>query len=89
MANAERAADIYTSVAPALDKEVTRLAVSSFAKAFEHPSQTKNGLGFIDAGDLEATREIAVRLADLKPSLELKSVYTNEFIQAAPVFPGK
>jgi NitT/TauT family transport system substrate-binding protein len=89
MQEPDQAADIYTAVAPALNKEATRAAVKSLMKTFNHPGQIKNGLGYIDPKDLEVTYDIAQKFADMTPLRDLKSAYTNEFVTASPVFPPK
>ena len=85
--NPEKAADIYTSLAATLDREATRAAVKSFARSFTHPSQAKHGLGYIDPAAVETTHDIAVRFSGLPPLKDLKAVYTNEHVLAAPLFP--
>lgn len=89
MRDPDQAADVYTAIAPALNREATRAAVRSLMRSFNHPGQIKNGLGYIDPKDLENTHETAVNFAEMKPLPDLKAVYTNDFVNSVGVFPPK
>ena len=65
---------------PLLDASVAKAEVLFVKDLMESPEAKQHGLGYMDEAKMRETRDTTLRLFDVKKSVELKDLYTNEFL---------
>jgi NitT/TauT family transport system substrate-binding protein len=65
---------------PLLDAGVAKAEVLFVKELMESPEAKKHGLGYMDEAKMRETRDTTLRLFDVKKTVELKDLYTNDFL---------
>ena len=65
---------------PLLEADVARAETLLVRDLMESPEAKKHGLGYMDEAKMRETRDTMLRLFDVKKTVELKDVYTNEYL---------
>jgi NitT/TauT family transport system substrate-binding protein len=65
---------------PLLDADVARAETLLVKDLMESPEARKHGLGYMDEAKVRETRDTMLRLFDVKKTVDLKDVYSNDYL---------
>jgi len=82
-AHPDEAVDLVRKDNPLLDAKVARAEIPLVRDLMESPEAKRHGLGYMDEAKMRETRDTTLRLFDVKKTVELKDVYTNEYLPRA------
>ena len=79
-ANPDEAVALLRKDNPLLEAAVAKAEILFVKELMESPEAKKHGLGYMDEAKMRETRDTTLRLFDVKKSVDLKDLYTNEFL---------
>ena len=78
--NPDEAVTLVRKDNPLLVAKVAKAEILFVKDLMESPEAKKNGLGYMDEAKMRETRDTTLRLFDVKKSVDLKDVYSNDFL---------
>jgi NitT/TauT family transport system substrate-binding protein len=82
-AHPDEAVELLRRDHPLLDAKVAKAEIGFVEDLMESPEAKKHGLGYMDEEKMRQTRDTTLRLFGVNKEVELKDLYTNEFLPQA------
>jgi len=79
-AHPDEAVSLLRKDNPLLEAGVAKAEIMFVKELMESPEAKKHGLGYMDETKMRETRDTTLRLFDVKKTVDLKDLYTNDFL---------